>query len=235
MSIRTTTLTALATALLVATVPVQAQTVTVNETSHIRYDTAGAAVTNGNYITGLSGNQMVYDTGFVFSTAGAQRASAISITFNAAGTFRTDAASETLGLFDFTGNIATLGTASTANYTDLSGGTSLGSYTLTAANNTAMPSFTVQLGQSFVDQYNASISAADQRVALGAALTTVTGTTPSQSFWFGSGGGTASFLSVQVAAVPEPAAWTLMIAGFGAVGGALRRRRRTVAGGLASA
>jgi len=30
-------------------------------------------------------------------------------------------------------------------------------------------------------------------------------------------------------AVPEPAAWTLMIAGFGLVGGALRRRATTVA------
>ncbi len=30
----------------------------------------------------------------------------------------------------------------------------------------------------------------------------------------------------KVAAVPEPATWTMMIAGFGLVGGALRRRRQ---------
>ncbi len=34
-------------------------------------------------------------------------------------------------------------------------------------------------------------------------------------------------IALTVAAVPEPAAWTLMIAGFGAVGGAMRRRAPT--------
>lgn len=33
--------------------------------------------------------------------------------------------------------------------------------------------------------------------------------------------------SASLAAVPEPAAWGLMIVGFGAIGGALRRRQRT--------
>jgi len=32
---------------------------------------------------------------------------------------------------------------------------------------------------------------------------------------------------VQVAAVPEPAAWSMMIAGFGLIGGAMRRARKT--------
>lgn len=36
-------------------------------------------------------------------------------------------------------------------------------------------------------------------------------------------------LVFQVAAVPEPAAWALLIGGFGAAGGMLRRRHRTVA------
>lgn len=34
-----------------------------------------------------------------------------------------------------------------------------------------------------------------------------------------------TFALLPIAAVPEPAAWTLMIAGFGATGGMLRRRR----------
>ena len=33
--------------------------------------------------------------------------------------------------------------------------------------------------------------------------------------------------NVTVAAVPEPASWAMMIAGFGVVGGAMRRRQRT--------
>jgi hypothetical protein len=33
--------------------------------------------------------------------------------------------------------------------------------------------------------------------------------------------------TIQAAAVPEPASWAMMIVGFGAVGGAMRRRNRT--------
>lgn len=35
-------------------------------------------------------------------------------------------------------------------------------------------------------------------------------------------------VNVQAAAVPEPAVWAMLLAGFGLVGGALRRQRRTV-------
>jgi hypothetical protein len=35
---------------------------------------------------------------------------------------------------------------------------------------------------------------------------------------------------VDVAAVPEPASWAMMISGFGLVGGAMRRRPAKVAG-----
>ncbi|MDB5453794.1 MAG: hypothetical protein JWO33_2372, partial [Caulobacteraceae bacterium] len=36
-------------------------------------------------------------------------------------------------------------------------------------------------------------------------------------------------VSLDVAAVPEPATWAMMIAGFGMIGGAMRHRRRTPA------
>jgi PEP-CTERM motif len=39
----------------------------------------------------------------------------------------------------------------------------------------------------------------------------------------------AGFSTVNIAAVPEPATWGMMIFGFGLVGGALRRRRKSVA------
>ncbi|MEN2786541.1 FxDxF family PEP-CTERM protein [Sphingomonas qilianensis] len=45
----------------------------------------------------------------------------------------------------------------------------------------------------------------------------------------GAGGAPADFgLRLDVAAVPEPAAWAMMTIGFGAIGGALRRRRRAL-------
>jgi len=47
----------------------------------------------------------------------------------------------------------------------------------------------------------------------------------------GVGGGTSALIALalqQQAAVPEPATWAMMIAGFGLVGGTLRRRARTV-------
>lgn len=52
--------------------------------------------------------------------------------------------------------------------------------------------------------------------------------TPSSNFFlnFDSGVSFASSVSLtEVSAVPEPATWAFMILGFGAIGGALRRRR----------
>ena len=44
---------------------------------------------------------------------------------------------------------------------------------------------------------------------------------------FGTGLVTATSSAVAAAAVPEPASWALMLGGFGAIGGALRSRRKT--------
>ena len=49
-----------------------------------------------------------------------------------------------------------------------------------------------------------------------------------KEFWFGNNNDSADGYrldSISVAAVPEPATWALMIAGFGLAGAALRRRR----------
>ena len=50
------------------------------------------------------------------------------------------------------------------------------------------------------------------------------GQAPNQ-FTFGGNGGTAVFAYNATAPVPEPASWTLLIGGFGLVGGTLRLRR----------
>jgi hypothetical protein len=39
----------------------------------------------------------------------------------------------------------------------------------------------------------------------------------------------------EVAAIPEPASWALMIMGFGGVGAAIRSRRRTLGSSLSAA
>lgn len=74
-------------------------------------------------------------------------------------------------------------------------------------------------------------------------LTSIMGQIPGNSFTFDSislvetitslnapftiGSGSFSYQLREVSAVPEPATWTMMIGGFGIVGGALRRRRAT--------
>ena len=64
----------------------------------------------------------------------------------------------------------------------------------------------------------------------------------SQDFSVGAGGTNGNFfvfddnlgdnsggITLSIAAIPEPATWAMMILGFGVIGGALRRRRRTAA------
>ena len=60
---------------------------------------------------------------------------------------------------------------------------------------------------------------------------TATGSTTTLSFTERDGAGNAGVLldDVSVVAVPEPATWAMMIAGFGLVGGVARRRRAVLA------
>ena len=48
-----------------------------------------------------------------------------------------------------------------------------------------------------------------------------------QSLEFASSSNSFEFDNVGIAAVPEPATWAFMILGFGAIGGAMRRQRKT--------
>jgi hypothetical protein len=181
-----------------------------------------------NVFTGL--NDTEYRSYFEFDLTGASAASAISITFYANGVFATDTGAESASFFDYTGSIDSLLTAtrSLPTFDDLGSGALLGAHAIAAPDGSAMPQFTVNLSDAFVQQFNTALGSADRRIALGGALTTLDLAGVPQAFWSRSDLSTAAFLTVeaaQSASAPEPAAWAMMLAGFGLAGAALRRRR----------
>jgi hypothetical protein len=91
------------------------------------------------------------------------------------------------------------GTGTIAFYDDLGSGTAFGSTVVTAATNGTI------VGISFNATGLAALNAAGRNA-------------------FGFGGS----INAAPGAVPESATWMMMIAGFGIVGGAMRRRQRTI-------
>ena len=168
---------------------------------------------------------------FQFDGGGSAAATAISITFYAQGTLQTVTGTESIALFDYTGSVASLlaGTGGVAAFDDLGSGVQLGAHTISGADSSPMPAFTVMLSNDFVTQFNSSRGSGDPLIALGAALTSPYLNEQVQGFWSVSGWGPSAYLTVETSAVPEPATWAMMILGFGAAGTALRSRRRTLA------
>lgn len=76
-------------------------------------------------------------------------------------------------------------------------------------------------------------TAADGNQAIGMRVRYDFGANPVNQILFKSGGNSFEFDSLAAGGVPEPAAWGLMILGFGGIGATLRRRR--AAGTLVSA
>lgn len=154
---------------------------------------------NTNYLAGNLGSSH-YNDFFVFGISGITS----SVT---AATFTVDAATIsdvlTFRLGDATAYASELYDASSPNiglFNDLSSGTEFGSYTLTASESGTLLTFT--LNSAGVAALNAAISGGASEFALGG---TVLGS-----------------------AVPEPTSWMLTIAGVGLIGGALRRKSRSV-------
>lgn len=181
----------------------------------------------------FTGRNPVYESRgwFQFDVAGSAPATAISITFYAQGNLRTDTGTESIAIFDYTGSVASLvaGTGGVAAFDDLGSGVQMGAHTITGADFSPMPAFTVRLSNAFVTQFNSTRGSADPLIALGAALTSPYLNEQSQGFWSMSSSGPSAYLTAETAAVPEPATWAMMILGFGAAGTALRSRRRTLA------
>ncbi|WP_084583324.1 PEPxxWA-CTERM sorting domain-containing protein [Sphingomonas azotifigens] len=142
------------------------------------------------------------------------------------------------------GNLATLVTDSTKDFSVVSPLTAITLPTVTATKGAAV-SFTSAFGSysGTVDSVvNNSAGSIFSLLVITSGTFTPTGVlasydvTPSSTvFTFGQSGysgsvtGTVSFSSPAVSSVPEPATWGMMLAGAGLAGAALRRRRVKVA------
>lgn len=219
----------------IAMMPVQAKAldVIINSFDNGWYMNTGFhQVNTPNTLTGFGGDLVqnrTFRSWYGFNIAIIGPISAASITFYGNnGKFQTNTGSETVGLFDYTGDVGslTLGMGGVAAYDDLGTGVQLGEHTIVAPNDTDMPQFTVALSDDFVAQYNTIRTSADPRIAIGAALTTIEEES-AESFWAFSTRLPAAFLTVTLAGtdVPEPAAITLLGAGLAALGITARRRR----------
>lgn len=232
---RTNTFTALANALalsLAASGAAHAATATIQAQDNGFYNSTGVHLPgNANTVTGHQPGPLSYRSWYQFDLDGSAAATAISITFYANGSLFTDTGTESIALFDYTGSVASLvaGTGGIAAFDDLGAGFQLGAHTIAGASRSPMPAFTVSLSEAFVTQFNSVRGSGDPRIALGAALTTIDPSEGEQAFWGFSDQFPAAYLTVETAAVPEPATWAMMILGFGAAGTALRSRRRTLA------
>ena len=103
-----------------------------------------------------------------------------------------------------------------------------------AAGATSVTFSTVGFGMTDVTFTSATLNGVDINLSpdgifeFGSLIGQATGAGPQQLVITGTSGGAGSYsgtLSFDVALVPEPASWAMMIAGFGGVGALLRRRR----------
>lgn len=177
----------------------------------------------------------VYNNWLAFNLSGlaGQTITSASLTFFGGNGINTSPASETLGLFDYTGNIDALLTNSQNNvgiFTDLGTGNSFGSAIVAPG---AIQQFTVILSPSAISAMNAvAQNPTDARFVIGGSLLSVSAPFANEQLFaiFGpqSALTPAASLTFATSAVPETGTWALMLLGFGAIGYARRRQTRVL-------
>ncbi|MBN8818477.1 MAG: PEP-CTERM sorting domain-containing protein [Sphingomonas sp.] len=193
--------------------------------------TAGVAninVGSSNLSGAIYNNYLAFN---IASLAG-QTITSATLTFYGGNGVNTSSTSETLGLFDYTGSINALlsDQSSVGVFTDLGNGASYGTAEIAAG---AIQQFSVTLTQAAIANLNAAAnSQSDTRFVIGGSLQSVSGPWANEQLFAIFGPQTAlspaAYLTLETTAVPEPASWALMIAGFALVGSALRRTKSRV-------
>lgn len=194
-----------------------------------------AGVTNINVgSSNLSG--AVYHNWLAFNLSGfaGQTVTGATLTFYGGNGVNTSSTAETLGLFDYTGSINALLANSQNNvgiFTDLGNGAAYGS---TVVGSGPIGQFSIVLSAAAIAALNgAAQNPGDNRFVIGGALQSISGPFANEQLFaiFGpqQALSPAAELTLQLAVVPEPETWAMLILGFGVVGGALRRSKRDVA------
>lgn len=194
--------------------------------------TAGVSNINvgWNNVTGATyRNWLAFD---LSAFAGQNITSATLTFYGGNGDYASPKASETLGLFDYTGSINSLlgNQTGVGIYNDLGTGVSYGQ----TAVSGPLGSFSITLTPAAIAAMNAAAgSALDQRFVIGGSLLSVASVHDGDN-WYSDGQlfritgpqsalQRAAFLDVQATSVPAPAVLTLLLSALGALGFARRK------------
>ncbi|MGL6060688.1 MAG: hypothetical protein ACRC1G_08360 [Bradyrhizobium sp.] len=198
------------------------------------------SIVGWNNVTGATYNNW---TQFNLSSLAGQTITGATLTFRANnGTYNGNDASETLGLFGFSGNINSLtnNQFNTANYTDLGDGPSYGTTVVNKVNG-QLGAITITLSAQAIADMMAAANSGDQRFVIGGSLLTLALVHDGSNWYndaalfFGGSLADPAFLSVDVAPVPLPAALPMFASALAGGGLMAWRRKRKAAKAAAAA